>query len=157
MVAVLDLPTVWAFILAFAVLLYVVMDGFDLGIGILFPIFRRTGTRHRDELHRARLGRQRDLAGARRRRADGGVSARLCDHHAGALRAAHRNVARSHLSRVSLSSSAGAIPATARPGISAFTVGSIVATLAQGITLGALLQGITVSRTAPMPAAGGTG
>ena len=29
--------------------------------------------------------------------------------------------------------------------------------LAQGITLGALLQGITVSRAAPMPAAGSTG
>ena len=36
----LDLATVWAFIIAFAVLMYVVMDGFDLGIGILFPAFR---------------------------------------------------------------------------------------------------------------------
>jgi cytochrome d ubiquinol oxidase subunit II len=32
-----DLATVWAFIIAFAVFMYVVMDGFDLGIGILFP------------------------------------------------------------------------------------------------------------------------
>jgi len=32
-----DLTTVWAFIIAFAVFAYVVMDGFDLGIGILFP------------------------------------------------------------------------------------------------------------------------
>ena len=38
----------------------------------------------------------------------------------------------------------------------AFTVGSLVAAFAQGITLGALLQGIR-SRAAPMPAAGGTG
>ena len=29
--------TIWAFIIAFAVVAYVVMDGFDLGIGILFP------------------------------------------------------------------------------------------------------------------------
>jgi cytochrome d ubiquinol oxidase subunit II len=36
----LDLTTVWAFIIAFAVFMYVVMDGFDLGIGILFPSFR---------------------------------------------------------------------------------------------------------------------
>lgn len=36
-----DLTTVWAFIIAFAVFMYVVMDGFDLGIGILFPTFRR--------------------------------------------------------------------------------------------------------------------
>ena len=34
-----DLPTVWAGIIAFAVLAYVVLDGFDLGIGILFPFF----------------------------------------------------------------------------------------------------------------------
>ena len=34
-----DLTTVWAFIIAFAVFMYVVMDGFDLGIGILFPAF----------------------------------------------------------------------------------------------------------------------
>jgi cytochrome d ubiquinol oxidase subunit II len=36
-----DLTTIWAFIIAFAVFMYVVMDGFDLGIGILFPTFRR--------------------------------------------------------------------------------------------------------------------
>ena len=34
-----DLTIVWAFIIAFAVAAYVVMDGFDLGIGILFPRF----------------------------------------------------------------------------------------------------------------------
>lgn len=34
-----DLTTAWAFIIAFAVFMYVVMDGFDLGIGILFPTF----------------------------------------------------------------------------------------------------------------------
>src|SRR5882762_954619 len=33
------LTNVWAAILAFAVFMYVVMDGFDLGIGILFPAF----------------------------------------------------------------------------------------------------------------------
>lgn len=35
-----DLATVWAFIIAFAVFAYIVMDGFDLGIGILFPTFK---------------------------------------------------------------------------------------------------------------------
>jgi len=34
-----DLATLWAFIIAFAVFAYVVMDGFDLGLGILFPLF----------------------------------------------------------------------------------------------------------------------
>jgi len=32
-----DLPIIWAAILAIAILAYVVLDGFDLGIGILFP------------------------------------------------------------------------------------------------------------------------
>ena len=35
-----DLTVIWAFVIAFAVFMYVVMDGFDLGIGILFPTFR---------------------------------------------------------------------------------------------------------------------
>ena len=40
------LPTIWAGILAFAILVYVVLDGFDLGIGVLFgttgdEIYRR--------------------------------------------------------------------------------------------------------------------
>jgi len=35
----LDLTVIWAFIIAFAVFAYVVMDGFDLGIGILFSFF----------------------------------------------------------------------------------------------------------------------
>ena len=32
-----DLPFIWAGLIAFAVLAYVVLDGFDLGVGILFP------------------------------------------------------------------------------------------------------------------------
>ncbi len=38
-----DLPIIWAGIIAFAVLAYVIFDGFDLGVGILFLWFR---TRH---------------------------------------------------------------------------------------------------------------
>ena len=34
-----DLATVWAGLIAFSVLAYVVLDGFDLGVGILFPLF----------------------------------------------------------------------------------------------------------------------
>lgn len=37
MIIVLDLPLIWAGIIAFAVLVYVILDGFDLGVGILFP------------------------------------------------------------------------------------------------------------------------
>lgn len=35
-----DLPLIWAVIIIFGVMMYVVMDGFDLGIGILFPFIR---------------------------------------------------------------------------------------------------------------------
>ncbi len=34
-----DLTIAWALLLAFAVYVYVVLDGFDLGIGILYPFF----------------------------------------------------------------------------------------------------------------------
>jgi cytochrome d ubiquinol oxidase subunit II len=34
------LPLLWAGIIAFAVIMYVILDGFDLGIGILFPWLR---------------------------------------------------------------------------------------------------------------------
>jgi cytochrome bd ubiquinol oxidase subunit II len=42
-----DLPFIWAAIIAFAVLAYVVMDGFDLGIGILFPFYKSEADRDR--------------------------------------------------------------------------------------------------------------
>ncbi|ARP85742.1 cytochrome d ubiquinol oxidase subunit II [Bordetella genomosp. 9] len=34
-----DLPLIWAVIILFGIMMYVIMDGFDLGIGILFPFF----------------------------------------------------------------------------------------------------------------------
>lgn len=40
-----DLAFVWAGLIAFAVLAYVVLDGFDLGVGILFPFFENTRQR----------------------------------------------------------------------------------------------------------------
>lgn len=33
----LDLPLIWGFIIATAIIIYVLLDGFDLGIGIIFP------------------------------------------------------------------------------------------------------------------------
>lgn len=41
----LDLPLIWALLIAFAVLAYVVLDGFDLGVGILFPFIEEAGDR----------------------------------------------------------------------------------------------------------------
>jgi cytochrome bd ubiquinol oxidase subunit II len=34
-----DLALIWAIIILFGIMMYVIMDGFDLGIGILYPLF----------------------------------------------------------------------------------------------------------------------
>jgi cytochrome d ubiquinol oxidase subunit II len=39
------LPVVWALIIGAAVAMYVVLDGFDLGIGILFPFYKKEAER----------------------------------------------------------------------------------------------------------------
>ena len=57
-------------VIAAAILVYVILDGFDIGVGILFGTTRDEA--HRVQMmttHRAVLGRQRDLAGGDRRRA----------------------------------------------------------------------------------------
>ena len=40
-----DLSLIWAVIIIFGIMMYVVMDGFDLGIGILFPFIREESDR----------------------------------------------------------------------------------------------------------------
>ena len=121
------------------------MDGFDLGLGILFPLFpEKARPRRHHEQRRAGLGRQRNLAGARRRRPDGGISAGLCGADAGALHAHDRDADRPGVSRRRLR-----IPLAHDTGERnhwdiAFAGGSLLATLAQGIALGAILQGVHV-------------
>jgi cytochrome bd ubiquinol oxidase subunit II len=34
-----DFPLVWAIVILFGIMMYIMMDGFDLGIGILYPFF----------------------------------------------------------------------------------------------------------------------
>jgi cytochrome d ubiquinol oxidase subunit II len=43
-----DLPLIWAAVIGIAVAMYVILDGFDLGIGILFPFARNE--RERDQM-----------------------------------------------------------------------------------------------------------
>lgn len=40
-----DLSIIWAVIIGFAIMMYVLMDGFDLGVGILFPFAPDEGAR----------------------------------------------------------------------------------------------------------------
>lgn len=35
-----DLPLIWFLIIGFGIMMYIIMDGFDLGIGILFPFIK---------------------------------------------------------------------------------------------------------------------
>lgn len=43
-----DLPVVWAAIIGLGVFIYVMLDGFDLGVGLLFPFFEEKADRQVD-------------------------------------------------------------------------------------------------------------
>ncbi len=139
-----DLTVIWAFIIAFAVAMYVVMDGFDLGIGILFPFFR-VG-KERDQAMNAVApvwdGNETWLV-----LGGGGLMAAFPLAYAIVLPALYAPIIAMLLGLIFRGV---AFEFRWRdPGHRAFWdmsffFGSLVATLAQGITLGALLQGIEV-------------
>jgi cytochrome d ubiquinol oxidase subunit II len=140
-----DLTIVWAFLIAFAVAAYVVMDGFDLGIGLLFPSLP--------------VGKQRDQAmnaiapvwdgnetwlvlGG------GGLLAAFPLAYAIILPALYAPLIAMLLGLVfrGVAFEFRWRDPRHRPLWDAgFFAGSLVATFAQGVTLGALLQGITVT------------
>ncbi len=139
-----DLATVWAFIIAFAVFAYIVMDGFDLGIGILFPAFK--------------VGQERDTAmnsiapvwdgnetwlvlGG------GGLMAAFPLAYGVVMTALYPPIIAMVLGLVFRGVAFEARwrdPDHRRWWDIAFTGGSIVASFCQGVTLGAMLQGITI-------------
>jgi cytochrome d ubiquinol oxidase subunit II len=139
-----DLTVIWAFIIAFAVFAYVVMDGFDLGIGILFPTFQAGRERDRAMNSIAPVwdGNETWLV-----LGGGGLFAAFPLAYAVILPATYpliiamllglvfRGVAFEYRWRD---------PGHQRFWDLAFTGGSFAAALAQGMTLGALLQGIEV-------------
>ena len=143
-----DLTTLWAFIIAFAVFAYVVMDGFDLGIGILFSAFKAGEERDQATNVIAPVwdGNETWLV-----MGGGGLLAAFPLAYAIILPATYpliiamllglvfRGVAfefrwreRRHQGRWDL----------------AFTVGSVVAAFCQGMILGAILQGVRVAHGA---------
>ncbi|MBD60235.1 MAG: cytochrome d ubiquinol oxidase subunit II [Citromicrobium sp.] len=139
-----DLTTIWAFIIAFAIFAYVVMDGFDLGIGILFPTFAvgRERDRAMNSIAPVWDGNETWLV-----LGGGGLFAAFPLAYAVILPATYpliiamllglvfRGVAFEYRWRD---------PAHRRFWDAAFTGGSLVAAMAQGMTLGALLQGIEI-------------
>lgn len=139
-----DLTVIWAFIIAFAVFAYVVMDGFDLGIGILFPTFDvgRERDRAMNSIAPVWDGNETWLV-----LGGGGLFAAFPLAYAVVLPATYpliiamllglvfRGVAFEYRWRD---------PGHRGLWDAAFTGGSLVAAMAQGMTLGALLQGIDV-------------
>jgi len=140
-----DLPLIWAGLIAFAILAYVILDGFDLGVGILFPMLK--GIRHRDQAMNTIApvwdGNETWLV-----LGGGGLFAVFPLAYAVILPAVYapvmamlfglvfRGVAFEFRWRTTRWKSAWDL---------AFFLGSLVAAFAQGLILGALIQGIEVS------------
>ena len=139
-----DLTVIWAGIIAFAVVVYVVMDGFDLGIGILFPNFKVGPDRDTAMNSIAPVwdGNETWLV-----LGGGGLLAAFPLAYAIIMPALYAKRIAMLLGLV-LRGVAFEFrwrdPAHRARWDLAFTAGSVIATFAQGITLGALLQGITV-------------
>lgn len=140
----LDLAIVWAILIAFAVAMYVVMDGFDLGIGILFPALK-VGTERDTAMNSIAPvwdGNETWLV-----LGGGGLMAAFPLAYAIILPALYAPLIAMLLGLV-LRGVAFEFrwrePNHRAAWDWAFFSGSLIATLAQGITLGALLQGITV-------------
>jgi cytochrome d ubiquinol oxidase subunit II len=140
-----DLTVIWAGIIGFAIVAYVIMDGFDLGIGILFPLFKPG--KHRDTAMNSIApvwdGNETWLV-----MGGGGLLAAFPMAYAIILPALYAPLIAMLLGLV-LRGVAFEFrwrdPAHRAFWDIAFTAGSMVATFAQGVTLGALLQGISVS------------
>jgi cytochrome d ubiquinol oxidase subunit II len=139
-----DLTIVWAFLIAFAVAAYVVMDGFDLGIGILFPFFR-VG-KERDQAMNAIApvwdGNETWLV-----LGGGGLLAAFPLAYAIILPALYAPLTAMLLGLVFRGVAfefRWRDPGHRKWWDFGFFAGSLVATFAQGVTLGALLQGITI-------------
>jgi cytochrome d ubiquinol oxidase subunit II len=145
MTAAIDLATVWAFIIAFAVFVYIVMDGFDLGLGILYPLFPNKTDRDviMNSVAPVWDGNETWLV-----LGGGGLMAAFPLAYAVLMPAVYtpmiamllglifRGVAFEFRWRTTQSGR--------NPWDLAFTGGSLLAALAQGIALGAILQGVHV-------------
>jgi cytochrome bd ubiquinol oxidase subunit II len=140
-----DLTVVWALLIAFAVAAYVVMDGFDLGIGILFPLFPAGGERDRAMNAIAPVwdGNETWLV-----LGGGGLLAAFPLAYAILLPALYAPLIAMLLGLVfrGVAFEFRWRDAGHRQAWDAgFFAGSLVATFAQGVTLGALIQGISVA------------
>ena len=140
-----DLTIVWAFLIAFAVAAYVVMDGFDLGIGILFPFFPvgRDRDRAMNAIAPVWDGNETWLV-----LGGGGLLAAFPLAYAIVLPALYAPLIAMLLGLVFRGVAfefRWRDPGHRKAWDTGFFAGSLVATFAQGVTLGALVQGISVA------------
>jgi cytochrome d ubiquinol oxidase subunit II len=140
----LELPFIWAGLIAFAVLAYVLFDGFDLGIGILFPFLREEADRDQAMNSVAPVwdGNETWLV-----LGGGGLMAAFPVAYAIVMTALYAPLIAMLLALV-FRGVAFEFRWRARrkePWDWAFAGGSMLAAFAQGIALGALVQGIAVS------------
>jgi len=140
-----DLPVIWAFIIAFAVFAYVLMDGFDLGLGLLFPFFR--DHRDRDIIMNSVApvwdGNETWLV-----LGGGGLMAAFPLAYAVLMPALYTPIIAMLLGLIFRGVAFEFRFRARREGNFwdiAFSVGSLLAALAQGIALGAILQGVQVA------------
>ena len=141
----LDLAFIWAMLLAFAVLAYVILDGFDLGVGIVFPWLEET--EHRDTAMNSIApvwdGNETWLV-----LGGGGLFAVFPLAYATLLPAFYAPIIAMLLGLVLRGVAFEFRFRTERGKFIwdwAFAAGSLIAALAQGIMLGAFIQGIRVS------------
>ena len=149
-----DLTVIWAALIAFAVFAYVALDGFDLGVGMLFGLF--PARRDRDVMMNSLAplwdGNETWLI-----LGGGGLFAAFPLAYALILPALYLPLTAMLLALVFRGV---AFEFRWRPGPArhlwdaGFILGSLVATLAQGAALGALLQGIAVDTEARQFAGG---
>ena len=141
----LDLPLIWAGILALAVLIYVLLDGFDLGIGILFPFAASPADRDvmMDTVAPVWDGNETWLV-----LGGGGLFAAFPLAYAAVMPALYIPIILMLLALI-LRGVAFEFRLRARKRgkafwTAAFTAGSLTAAIAQGLVLGGFIQGVTL-------------
>ncbi|MBI1364683.1 MAG: cytochrome d ubiquinol oxidase subunit II [Alphaproteobacteria bacterium] len=141
-----DLPLIWAILIATAVFLYVVLDGFDLGVGMLFPF---ASAKERDVMVSAIApvwdGNETWLI-----LGGGGLLAAFPLAYSIIMPAMYLPISLMLLALI-FRGVAFEFRANARPSgfgrkfwTAAFAGGSLIASLAQGLVLGGFLQGVKV-------------
>jgi len=133
------LANFWAAVLALSLLLYIVLDGFDLGVGILFGLTRDETARRHMLAAISPVWTATRRGSSSRAPCCSPLSARLCAAAVGVLFAALLHLAALILRGVAFEFRSNAGPGMRRIWDLGFAGGSFVAAFVQGATVGALV------------------